>query len=125
MGKNTPFGTDDVEASTDPSTTTPGQGDVTPPVDPAPNPAPEAPQPGADAEGFGGDAPEPATEESTEYVAPEGGVVVKTKIGHAFVDPDSGLPAVTTDGLTVTQEQADSLIAKGEGLVYLATPKEG
>lgn len=101
MAKNTPFGSDDAESSFDPSTTAPGEGDVTSPV-----------------------STEPVAEPTVEYVEPENGVRVAALPGNAFLDPDSGLPLVTSDGLTVTQEQADSLIEKGEGIVVLVETKE-
>ena len=58
----------------------------------------------------------------------KGQTTVATPFGYAFVSSDQSLPVVTHQGVNVTKEQADAIVAESDendGKVYVRTDDEG
>lgn len=77
-------------------------------------------------EQFGGSVP---YDDSTGNINPAefdtaGRTRVATPIGYRFASNDKALPVVDSDGVKMTREQADAVIAESDNLVFLVDNDE-
>ena len=56
---------------------------------------------------------------SSEDYTTRGQTVVATRRGYRFTPEDKSIPVITRDGVKVTKEQADALVAESGGLVEI------
>lgn len=65
------------------------------------------------AEQFGDDAPE-------EYTT-RGQTVVATRRGYRFASSNKDLPVITSDGIKMTKDEADAVVAESDGFASIVT----
>lgn len=67
----------------------------------------------------------PAENVSPEEYSTKGKTTVATRRGYAFVSSNRDLPVITHDGVQMTAEEADFVVAESDGEVEIRTDQEG
>jgi len=61
---------------------------------------------------------------SAEYYDTRGQTTVATRRGYAVVPTNKDLPMVTSEGVKMTKEQADAVVAESNGRAFLVSDDE-